>query len=170
MLGVWLYQPLWQEKEIPLWLFGALWAGLSVPAAIASRFAHAWEKKIGGRIIIFLFPLPVVVGYLLAAVMPGYAAIGFIYLVPLLRGLCMPILSKYVHEETFSDKRATVLSIQSWLFRLSYFILAPVIGWIGESFSLSWAFVSCGLFSFILLMLFIIPAVHRISELKCAAV
>ncbi len=143
MLGVWLYQPLWEEINIPVWMFGFLWALFSLPAGLAGHFAHEIESLIGKKRIIWLLPLPVIIGYLMIAFLPGYLALIGIYIVPLLRGFNIPILLKYIHEETFSDKRATVLSIQNWIFRLSYFCIAPVIGFIGNYYNLRLAFIAC---------------------------
>lgn len=160
MLGVWLYQPLWQEKQVPVWLFGVLWAALSVPAGLASHYAHVWEKKIGPTRLLWLLPLPAVAGYICLAWAPGYWALAGAYSVTLLRGLTFPVLTKYIHAETFSDKRATVMSVQSWLFRLSYFILGPVIGWLGKHHGLSAAFAASAVVSLIGVLVFV-PAVTR---------
>jgi MFS family permease len=164
MLGVWLYQPLWQERGIPVWLFGVLWAGMALPASLSGYFAHKLEKKMGKKLILWLLPLPAIIGYICIALIPGWGAVFFIYMVPLLRGLTFPILSQYVHEETFSDKRATVLSIQSWLFRLAYFVSGPLVGAIGETRGLSWAFVSCASISLVSTVLFIPGLVRRTGE------
>ena len=64
-------------------------------------------------------------------------------MVPILRGLTHPILSRYIHEETYSDKRATVLSIQSWLFRLMYTVTAPIIGAVGKQKGINTALGVC---------------------------
>lgn len=142
MLGVWLYQPLWQERAVPVWLFGVLWAALSLPAGLASHYAHRWEERLGTRTAVLLLPLPVVLGYLLTALVPGQIGIVFVYLVPLLRGFHYPVLGRFIHQETFSDKRATVMSVVSWLFRLAYFALGPLVGWIGREHGLSWGFIT----------------------------
>ena len=164
MLGVWLYQPLWLEKSVPIWLFGILWAVRAIPASMASSFAHKIEKVIGKKNIIWLLPLPAIAGYILIAFLPGWCALMWIYLVPLTRGLNFPILSKYVHEETFSDKRATVLSVQSWLFRLAYFVFGPLVGWIGQAFGLSWAFIACAAIALVSTLVFIPGLVKRIEN------
>ena len=131
MLGVWLYQPLWINRGIPKWTFGILWALFAVIAGFSGRMAPKLEKKLGDKILLLL-PVPVLIGYTTGALLPGIWGIVFLYMVPILRGLTHPILSRYIHEETFSDKRATVLSIQSWLFRLMYAVTAPIIGTVGK--------------------------------------
>jgi len=140
MLGVWLYQPFWTARHVPIWLFGILWACLFIPSGIGSHFAHKAEKILGHRGIIFILPLPPLIGYILAGILPGYWALAPIYLVNILFGLAPPILGKYIQEETFSDKRATVMSIGSFLFRISYCLLAPLVGFIANRLSIETAF------------------------------
>ena len=162
MLGVWLYQSLWQEMSIPIWLFGVLWAAILIPAGIASHYADKLENIFGKKLIIYLMPLPAIIGYLLIAFIPGYSALIGIYLVSILRGLTNPILTKHIHKETYSDKRATVLSLTNWLFRISYFILGPLIGWIGKNYGLSLAFIGSAIISIISIAMFIPAVVKRI--------
>ncbi len=141
MLGVWLYQPFWKARHVPLWLFGILWAGLFIPSSLGSHLAHKLEKLLGRRGIIYFLPLPPVIGYLLAGILPGYWALAPIYLVNLLYGLAPPILGSYIQQETFSDKRATVMSIGSFLFRISYCVLGPLVGFIANRVGLETAFL-----------------------------
>lgn len=164
MLGVWLYQPLWEDRHVPLWLFGALWAALSVPASLASHHAHRLEAKIGKARALWLLPLPVLAGYLWLGFAPGLWALGGVYLVPLLRGLNAPILSQYIHQETFSDKRATVMSIQSWLFRLAYFALGPCIGWLAQHRGLPTAFLASAVLMAVLFAVFLPPLARKVRE------
>ncbi|MBN2535456.1 MAG: MFS transporter [Spirochaetales bacterium] len=163
MIGVWFYQPLWIERSVPVWLFGILWAARAIPAAIGSHFAYKIEKLFGKKRIIWLLPLPALIGYLLIAFLPGWLALIPVYFMPLTRGIHFPVLSKYIHEETFSDKRATVLSVQSWLFRLAYFALGPFIGRIGQSSGLSPAFIVCAGIVLLSTSLFIPGLIKRIN-------
>ncbi|RPJ07634.1 MAG: MFS transporter [Spirochaetaceae bacterium] len=146
MLGVWLYQPLWQERSIPLWLFGILWALLFVPTSLGSHFAYKLESLLGKKGIILIMPIPTVAGYILAGFLPGFWAILPIYLVNFLRGVANPILTRYIHEETFSDKRATVISIQSFMFRIAYSATGPIVGAVALYAGLNMAFyISAGI-------------------------
>lgn len=149
MLGVWLYQPYWTAHGVPLWAFGLLWAGISLVAGAAGRLAPWLEKKLGDALFLLL-PVPVLLGYLAGALLPGTWGIIFLYMVPILRGLTHPVLSRHIHEETYSDKRATVLSIESWLFRILYTVTAPVIGLVGRKGGLEAALLACAAVSVLL--------------------
>jgi len=170
MLGVWLYQPLWEDRHVPLWLFGALWAAMAVPASLASHYAHRLEAWVGKARVLWLLPLPVLIGYPLLGFLPGAWALGGVYLVPLLRGLNAPLLSQYIHRETFSDKRATVMSIQSWLFRLSYFAIGPGVGWLAKHHGLPAAFLASAAFCGTLFLVFLPPLARKLQKESQGAV
>ncbi|MBN1797971.1 MAG: MFS transporter [Spirochaetales bacterium] len=155
MLGVWLYQPFWTAREVPIWLFGILWACLFIPSGLGSHFAHKAENILGRRGIIFMLPLPPLIGYVLAGILPGYWALIPIYFVNILYGLAPPLLGKYIQEETFSDKRATVMSIGSFLFRISYCLLAPLVGFIANRLRIETAFFAIAGISSLLIIIFI---------------
>jgi MFS family permease len=165
MLGVWLYQPLWEERQVPIWLFGLLWAALSIPASLASRYAHRLERWLGKARVLWLLPAPALLGYLVLGLAPGCWALGGAYFVPALRGLHVPILSKYIQEETFSDKRATVMSIQSWLFRLAYFVVGPGIGWLAKHRGLPMAFFAAAAVALLSIGAFLPPVLRRVRAL-----
>ncbi|MBN1524856.1 MAG: MFS transporter [Spirochaetales bacterium] len=156
MLGIWLYQPLWTEREVPLWLFGILWALLFVPSSFGSQLSHHVEKLVGKKLVIWLFPVFPVAGYILAGFLPGYWAVFPIYLVNILFGIAPPIITRYIHEETYSDKRATVLSIASFLFRISYTVIGPIVGFIALHGGLSLAFFAIA-GTVLSLMLMVVP-------------
>jgi MFS family permease len=155
MLGVWLYQPLWEERQVPIFLFGLLWALLFLPSMLGSHFAHRLEKLLGKKGIILILPLFPLVGYMLAGLLPGVWAVLPIFLVNFLRGIAGPVLTRFIHEETYSDKRATVLSIQSFIFRLSYSGLAPFLGLVALHAGLRGAFLVSAALSAILIIIFI---------------
>jgi MFS family permease len=167
MLGVWLYQPLWTERSVPLPFFGLLWALLSVPSAIVGRFADRIERVTGRKGIVILFILPVIAGYIGAAFLPGLFALVPVYLVGISRGLNHPVLARYINEETFSDKRATVFSIASWLFRVLFFGFGLLVGTVGSTFGLGAAFVVSAVISAVLIGLLIPPFV-RVAGLPAA--
>ena len=59
----------------------------------------------------------------------------------LLRGIITPILKNEININTSSNKRATVLSIRSFIIRISFAIFAPLLGYIADSYSLSHTFL-----------------------------
>ena len=77
----------------------------------------------------------------------------FIFIIYFLRGIVTPILRNEININTTSDKRATILSIRSFLIRISFAIVAPSIGYFAENQSLSLSFYILGvLVGFVSLM------------------
>lgn len=55
----------------------------------------------------------------------GLAALLVFYI---FRGFATPILKGYINQMTFSEMRATVLSIRNFIIRLMFAAIAPFIG------------------------------------------
>ena len=64
----------------------------------------------------------------------------------IVRGLAMVLFSEAINRQTSSDRRATVLSLESLLCRLLFAPLAPLIGWVADAYSLSTAIALSGIF------------------------
>jgi predicted MFS family arabinose efflux permease len=64
----------------------------------------------------------------------------FILIIYLLRGIVTPILRNAININTTSNKRATVLSVRSFIIRISFAICAPILGYIAENYSLANSF------------------------------
>ena len=76
----------------------------------------------------------------------SYFGLIFIFSIYLLRGVMTPFLRNEINVNTTSDKRATVLSIRSFIIRISFAIFAPILGYIAENYSLSFSFYFLSLF------------------------
>ena len=77
-----------------------------------------------------------------------------------MRGINGPVLNDYINRCVSSDIRATVLSVKSLVGRLMFVLLGPLLGWINDSYSLSMAFMVCGLTFFGMGVLFLV-FLHR---------
>lgn len=73
-----------------------------------------------------------------------------IFVLYLGRGIATPILKDWVHAETPSEMRATVLSVRSFMTRLGFAATSPVLGWLSDHHSLQTALISGGVFFLIL--------------------
>ena len=70
----------------------------------------------------------------------SFFGLVFIFCIYLLRGIITPILRNEININTTSNKRATVLSIRSFIIRISFAISAPILGYIAENYSLANSF------------------------------
>jgi MFS family permease len=127
-IGFWLYQPYMQQSGVALKYFGVVFASFSLFAAISSKMAHSIENKLGKRWSLVVAGASLLVGFaLLGKFMLIFGAV-FILLLQLPRGFVFPVIKGYINQITWSDKRATVLSISSLVSRLIFVAASPIVG------------------------------------------
>ena len=135
----WFAQPFFKEINLPLIYFGVLWAGLNFSAGITSFNSHYFYKNKGYKILIIL-SLLMSSSFLILGFNSSLLGLLFIFFIYLLRGIITPILRTEININTSSNKRATVLSIRSFIIRISFAILAPILAYISEIYSLAIVF------------------------------
>ena len=72
----------------------------------------------------------------------------FIFIIYIIRGIVTPILRNEININTTSERRATVLSIRSFIIRVSFAIFAPFLGYIADNYSLATSFYILSLIVF----------------------
>ena len=146
----WFAQPFFKEIDIPLAYFGILWAGLNFSAGLTSFNSHKFNKS-DKRSMLFYLALAMAVSFLFLGINNSIFGLIFILIIYLLRGVVTPILRNEINENTTSNKRATVLSVRSFIIRISFAICAPILGYLADNHSLSYSFyvlaIIVGLFS-----------------------
>jgi MFS family permease len=147
----WLAQPFFKEVGVPLFYFGILWAGLNFSAGLTSFNAYKFDKKKNNYNTLIYLSLAMIISFILLGFNNSLFGLIFIFIIYLLRGIVTPILRNEININTTSNKRATVLSVRSFIIRISFAICAPILGYIAENHSLSNSFyvlaVVVGLFS-----------------------
>jgi MFS family permease len=136
----WFAQPFFKEVGVPLAYFGILWAGLNFSAGLTSFNAHHFDKKENNHKMLIYLSLVMITSFILLGFNSSMFGLFFILIIYLLRGIVTPILRNAINENTTSNKRATVLSIRSFIIRISFAICAPILGYIAENYSLSNSF------------------------------
>lgn len=147
----WFAQPFFKQVNVPLAYFGILWAGLNFSAGLTSFNSHKFDKnKKGGKMLIYL-ALAMVGALFFVGFNMTLFGLFFIFFIYLLRGIVTPILRNAINKNTTSNKRATVLSIRSFIIRVSFAIFAPILGFLADDYSLSASFytlaIAVGFFS-----------------------
>lgn len=136
----WFAQPFFKEVEIPLKWFGFLWAGLNFSVGISSYHAHRFESIINKNTLL----LTLVIGIAFCFGFLGFSetkwGIFWILMIYLIRGVATPVLRNYINEITTSEIRATVLSVRSFILRVSFAITAPFLGWIADLYTIGQSF------------------------------
>ena len=79
----------------------------------------------------------------------SYIGLGILLIFYIFRGFATPILKGYINQLTFSEMRATVLSIRNFIIRLMFAAIAPFVGWLNDYYSLSTALIATGIIIFV---------------------
>mgnify|MGYP000976879816 FL=1 len=135
----WFSQPFFIAIDLPLVLFGIFWALLNFSSGISSYNSHFFSNKFSYRALIYFSVIMSLSFFLLGFSIITYGLV-FIFIIYFLRGIVTPILRNEINKITSSNIRATVLSVRSFIIRVSFAILAPILGFIAEHNSLSITF------------------------------
>ncbi|MDR1981317.1 MAG: MFS transporter [Tannerellaceae bacterium] len=146
LMMAWFVQPVLIHIDTPTPHFGIIWTILNLTAGIAAFYAHRMERRLGMRRMNGLILVCIVSGYIALANNLTHVSLLILLVFYIFRGFATPILKGYVNQITFSDMRATVLSIRNFIIRLIFAVIAPYIGWLNDMYSLKTAlFVSAGI-------------------------
>jgi MFS family permease len=127
-VAVWLIQPWMQRRGIPAPWFGPLWAAAHLWLAVVSLTSSRVSQAAGVK--------PALLGCCVLGAM-SYWGLGLItspwavvfYLgFMIVRGLQGPILAALLQDDAPSEDRASVLSLNTLLFRLAAAVILPPIG------------------------------------------
>jgi len=144
LMMAWLAQPFLKDVGINMKHYGIIWALLNIIVGVFSFLAHRIEKKFTDLNSLFIVGLLSVLGYLLLSQNMSYVGLLILFVFYANRGYATPLLRNYINQHTDSNVRATVMSVRSFIIRISFAIIAPFIGWIADKQGLSSAFIVMG--------------------------
>ena len=157
----WLVQPFFKAIELPVELFGVLWTALNLAVGVSSAFAHKVERFWNRKKSVVLVILLLTAGYFLSGLAISYTGIAFLFLFYLARGIATPIFKNYINQFTESEVRATMLSVRNFAIRIVFAGTGPLLGWVTDTISLTWAFVSAGAMYLVAAMAIILPWIKQ---------
>lgn len=150
----WFVQPVFESIGIPLAGYGILWTALNVSAGIFSSIAYKIERFFGERTTLILISASIPAGFLLTALIGTKWALLVLLIFYFFRGIATPVLKDYVNRLTKSEMRATVLSVRSFVIRILFAVIAPLMGKLSDQYDVGTSlFVSGLIFSAMLLPL-----------------
>ncbi|MCC8174134.1 MAG: MFS transporter [Odoribacter sp.] len=152
----WFVQPLLIILDIPTPLYGIIWTILNLTVGIAALFSDSISRKLGENKTYTIILIGITLGYLSISFNLTYLSLFLLFLFYIIRGFATPILKGYINKQTFSEMRATVLSIRNFIIRLFFAIISPFIGWLNDYWSISEALQATAVLVFIPGLLFLI--------------
>ncbi|MEO1373024.1 MAG: MFS transporter [Cyanobacteria bacterium J06635_10] len=136
-LAVWLSQADMQSRGLAISSFGFAWAAFHFIMSFASFKATSIENLWGTKKVFLGLILLLGLSYIFLGLINQVWGIIFIALIYFSRGVRNPLTLNHINQNLPSSIRATVLSINSFIFRLGFIVIAPVIGWITDTYSLN---------------------------------
>ncbi len=150
LVTLWFYQPYFKLAGVRLFYFGFIFASFELVAAPAAHFAHHLNQIFGRKLLLLLLLGFVVLNYFLISWFVFPFSFIFMYLLQISRGVQSVVLSDYLNQETTSEIRATVLSIQSSMGTLFYTIILLIFGATAEHIGLPQTFLLTSIFLFVI--------------------
>ena len=132
----WFVQPFLMEIDTPIIYYGIIWAFLNFTAGITSYYSYLFNNH---NLLIYI-SLIMITSLVLLGFNISYFGLIFIILIYLLRGIITPKLRNLININSTSERRATVLSLRSFVIRISFAVIAPILGYISDSSDLSLVF------------------------------
>lgn len=142
----WFVQPVLMFLKTPTSYYGIIWTVLNLTVGIAALYSDRLEARLGINKTYAIILIAIVSGYVALAFNLSYTGLLILLIFYIFRGFATPILKGYINQITFSEMRATVLSIRNFIIRLMFAAIAPFIGWLNDTYSLQTALlVSAGI-------------------------
>lgn len=117
---------------------GVILAISAFGAAITASQTHKIEKKVGEKVIIVLLPLIISICIWGVALSKYYYV--FFIVINSIESIIFIAVGDYTNKLIPSDKRATILSMASMIFSLYMIVIFPIIGKLGDVYSLQFSF------------------------------
>ena len=137
----WFVQPFLMEIKTPLVYYGIIWASLNIIAGITSYYSYFFNSSN----ILIVISLMMIIS--LIALGFNISLYGFIFIVAIyiIRGIITPKLRNLININSTSERRATVLSLRSFVIRISFAVIAPILGYVTDVYDISYVFYSLAL-------------------------
>lgn len=135
----WFVQPVLMAIDTPTSWYGIIWTVLNLTVGVAALYSDNLNRRFGENRTYLFILLFITGGYVAVSFYISYLGLGLLFLFYIVRGFATPVLKGYINKQTFSEMRATVLSIRNFIIRLLFAIMAPFIGWLSDAYSLSTA-------------------------------
>ena len=130
---------------------GIIYAISSLAAAITATQVHRIERKIKEQGILLWIPI-VTVACIWGIAFSRYHYVLFIIMM-VTESVIFVAVSDYINKMIPSENRATILSFASMVFSFFMITLFPMIGIIGDKYSLSFAFICLAVVGSILVLI-----------------
>jgi MFS family permease len=161
--SVWILQKYWQESGVPIQFFGILWACFNFTAGITGKNIGKFKQNISSENLLLIAGILPVIAYLAMGTISGIATVLFALFFYLGRGLIQVLLREQFNHYLPDEMRATANSVQSFLFRFTFSLIGPAIGWGIDHYSTKTVLTTLGVIFLLLYFVTLVPYVKRLK-------
>lgn len=160
--AVWIIQKYWLTSGVEIYQLGILWGACNLIAAITGRLARRIELGFGIKHTMnFMCILPVV-AYITMGLSQSMLAVLVVALFYVSRGINSVIMKDAYNSRLPSKFRNTANSLMSLVFRGTFFIIGPLIGFSIDNFGLDNTLLSLGLCFALCYLFMMLPLIYKI--------
>ena len=138
---------------LPIASLGVVALGLRVSQFIGSLNTQRVIDKLGEWRWLWFSPIIITVGIILLGSFRSLLGIFMFVFTGFAGAITYPIIERNILRQAPSTVRATILSLDSLLFRFMSALIGPTIGLVADQFDLSIAFITVGIFFWISIMI-----------------
>lgn len=160
----WIYQKYWELQQIPLALYGYIWAAFALTVSLAARYSAALEQRLGTRGVLCLIALLPVLGLLGMALGGGWIGVMFGFAIQVSRGLSMSLFYEALNRRVPGDFRATVNSLVSLAVRAVFIVTGPLLGFTLDRYGMTPTLLGLAVVFTPLMGAVLVPLVWRIRR------
>jgi len=131
-----LYQPYFKLSGLDIVYFGLVFAAFNFVMGLSSKYSYIIEKQIGINFSLVLSFLLVSLCFILMGNFIFIFSFLFAFLFQFVGGFSSIVIGDYIHREIESKIRATVCSVQSVFNSCFQALIAPLIGWLVDVYTL----------------------------------
>ena len=164
----WVYQKYWEFQDIPVAMYGYIWAAFALTVSVAARYASALERLIGTRRLFVLIGVLPLLGMLGMALGAGWLGVVFGFALQVTRGISMSLFYEALNRRVPGDFRATVNSLVSLAVRGVFIITGPLLGIALDSYGVNSTLLLLLVIFTPLIALVLVPLVRRIKREESA--
>lgn len=156
----WFAQIFMFNAHLPARYYGITWTSLNLFVAAGSFMSFWIYRKVGLKSAAVMILVLISGGFILASQTISILGIALLAIFYFTRGAAHPILKDRINNLTQSSVRATVLSIRSFIIRILFFALGPLLGFVTDKINLSTALLLGGI-TVLIPALFYLPLIIK---------
>lgn len=146
-IGYWLYEPYFKLVELDIIYYGFIFFIFNMTSAFSSRFLINKFYDVRPRRVLTILGYMMGLSFLIPILFIHKAAIVFLALQQIVRGMYRPTLRFYINHQIEDKYRATVISIVSICASLSFALLSPFVGIGLDTIGARFVYIIVGLFT-----------------------